>query len=87
MKPQGNVALDILTEFLQQLYHCYNNVESDVQAKSISLQINLGLKAMSKIYEALLSENICNTFFDIILIDWRLLQNFNVDMRRLPVRP
>ena len=46
MKPQGNVAQDILTEFLQQLYHCYNNVKSEVQVKSISLQINLGLKSM-----------------------------------------
>ena len=43
---QGLVAQDILTESLQQLYNCHNNVKSEVQAKLISLQANLVLKSM-----------------------------------------
>ena len=46
MKPQGLVAQDILTKSLQQLYNCHNKVKSEVQAKLISLQINLVLKSM-----------------------------------------
>ena len=45
MKAQCLVAQDILTESLQQLYNCHNNVKSEVQAKLISLQINLVLKS------------------------------------------
>ena len=43
---QGLVAQDIPTESLQQLYNCHNNVKSEVQAKLISLQVNLVLKSM-----------------------------------------
>ena len=43
---QGLVAQDILTESLQQLYNCHNNVKSEVQVKLISLQVNLVLKSM-----------------------------------------
>ena len=43
---QGLVAQDILTESLQQLHKCHNNVMSEVQAKSISFQVNLVLKSM-----------------------------------------
>ena len=46
MKPQGLVAQDTLKESLQQLYHCHNNVKSEMQVKLISLQINLALKPM-----------------------------------------
>ena len=46
MKPQGLVAQDILTESLQQFYNCHDNVKSELQAKLISLQINLKLKSM-----------------------------------------
>ena len=43
---QGLVAQDILTESLQQLYNCHNNVKSEVQAKLIILQVNIVLKSM-----------------------------------------
>ena len=43
---QGLVAQDIPTESLQQLCNCHNNVKSEVQAKLISLQVNLVLKSM-----------------------------------------
>ena len=46
MKPQRLVAQDILTESLQQLYNCHNVAKSEVQAKLISLQINLVPKSM-----------------------------------------
>ena len=42
----GLIAQDILTESLQQLHNCHNNVKSEVQAKLISLQIKLVLKQM-----------------------------------------
>ena len=45
-EPQGLVAQDTLTESLQQLYNCHDNVKSELQAKLISLQINLKLKSM-----------------------------------------
>ena len=49
MKPQGLVAQDILTESLQQLHNCHNNVKSEVQAKlmfanKIGAQTNVGVK-------------------------------------------
>ena len=40
------IAQDMLTESLQHLYICHNNVKIEVQAKLISLQINLVLKSM-----------------------------------------
>ena len=43
---QGLVVQDIPTESLQQLYNCHNNVKSEMQAKLISLQVNLVLKSM-----------------------------------------
>ena len=43
---QGLVAQHIPTESLQQLYICHNNVKGEVQAKLISLQVNLVLKSM-----------------------------------------
>ena len=46
MKLQDLVAQNILTELLQQLHDCHNNVKSEVQAKLISLQINLVLKSL-----------------------------------------
>ena len=46
MKPQGLVAQDILTESLQQLHDCHKNVKSEMQAKLISLQMNLVLKSL-----------------------------------------
>ena len=45
-KTQGLVVQDMLTESLQQLYNCHNNVKSEVQAKSIILQVNMVLKSM-----------------------------------------
>ena len=48
---QGLVAQDILTESLQQLYNCHNNVKSELQAKLIIIfaskhgaQINVRVK-------------------------------------------
>ena len=43
---QGLIAQDILTESLQQLYNCHNNVKSEVKAKLIILQVNMVLKSM-----------------------------------------
>ena len=43
---QGLIAQDIPTESRQHLYNCHNNVKSEVQAKLISLQVNLVLKSM-----------------------------------------
>ena len=43
MKPQGLVAQDYT---YRQLYNCHNNVKSEIQAKFISLQVNLVLKSM-----------------------------------------
>ena len=43
---QGLVAQNIPTGSLQQLYNCHNNVKGEVQAKLISLQVNLVLKSM-----------------------------------------
>ena len=42
---QGLVAQDIPTESLQQLYNYHNNVKSEMQAKLISLQVNLVFKS------------------------------------------
>ena len=43
---QGLVAQEILTESLQQLYNCHNNVKSELQVKLIILQVNMVLKSM-----------------------------------------
>ena len=43
---QGLVAQDILTESLQQLYNCHNNVKSELQVKLMILQVNMVLKSM-----------------------------------------
>ena len=43
---QGLVAQEILTESLQQLYNCHNNVKSALQLKLIILQVNMVLKSM-----------------------------------------
>ena len=43
---QGLVAQDVLTESLQQLYNCHNNVKSELQVKLIILQVNMVLKSM-----------------------------------------
>ena len=44
-KIQGLVAQDILTKSLQQLYNYHNNIKTEMQAKLISLQVNLVFKS------------------------------------------
>ena len=86
---RGLVAQDILTESLQQLYNCHNNVKSELQTKLIIIfaskhgaQINVRVKRgffklMRHFYLKTFNFTY-NTFFNNIL---RLLLNFDVDMR------